>query len=515
MLDYICCNPCLIDSSFLDWTIFESDHALLAVNAKSRFNVKVRPKKTWNPDSLDTCIDALQALDLFRLKSVIALESQLHIVQSAYGCRKTCKERRQLRMPLDLRTLYARKQLTTDEEDKRNLVRLIRARRTAWIKQLRDTTAIQRISAGRILGKSKKLHSLECVEDDFQVSADKQECAVMLAEAFSKKWGSDDAPLLKELHDILLRHDGDRVHVELQELSDAFKAIRNRNRVDSNGIAVKTYELLFTAQPDAFLVWFISQVSSMAAMAECSLSALAFGKEGSHAKTSSVRVIVPQTAFLQLADVVLSVKLQTFLATQFRPSKFVFEGARPRTQSMDIVFGIALLVEKSLDLRSEGAVAQLDVKQHYDTLSCMLIYKWLVSHGFPPSYATACLRHQLLPSISIKVASFAAMLGQRSKGALTGSRVAGQLGRIPVQATLLDLHDVLCKLSWNFDDVALVAASFVDNVYFAGGSPYKAAQMGDLFAQRLLSQWGQSVKQGSQQVLVMHGAHDDSTSSLD
>jgi hypothetical protein len=90
-------------------------------------------------------------------------------------------------MPLDLRTLYARKQLTTDEEDKRNLVRLIRARRTAWIKHLRDTTAIQRISAGRILGKSKKLHSLECVEDDFQVSADKQECAVMPAEAFSKK----------------------------------------------------------------------------------------------------------------------------------------------------------------------------------------------------------------------------------------------------------------------------------------------------------------------------------------
>jgi hypothetical protein len=39
--------------------------------------------------------------------------------------------------------------------------------------------------------------------------------------------------------------------------------------------------------------------------------------------------------------------------------------------------------------------------------------------------------------------------------------------------------------------------------------------MGDLFAQRLLSQWEQSVKQGSQQVLVMHGAHDDSTSSFD
>ena len=89
------------------------------------------------------------------------------------------------------------------------------------------------------------------------------------------------------------------------------------------------------------------------------------------------------------------------------------------------------------------------------------------------------------------------------------------MGRIPVQATLLDLHDVLCKLSWSFDDVALVAASFVDNVYFAGGSPYKATQMGDLFAQRLLSQWGQSVKQGSQQVLVMHGARDDSTSSFD
>ena len=71
--------------------------------------------------------------------------------------------------------------------------------------------------------------------------------------------------------------------------------------------------------------------------------------------------------------------------------------------------------------------------------------------------------------------SIAAMLGQRSKGAITGSRDAGQLGRIPVQATLLDLHDKLYKLSWKGDDVALGAASFVDNLYFAGGLPHGAS----------------------------------------
>ena len=193
LLDYVCCIPSLIESSFLDWTVFESDHALLAVNAKSRFCV--------SPDSLETCIDELQTLDLVQLNSVCALEYQLHVVQSAHGCRKTCKERRQLRMPLDLRTLYARKQLTTDEDEKHNLVRMIRARRSAWIKHLRAETMIQRISSGRVLGKSKKLHGLESVDDDVQVSTDKQECADMVAQAFSNKWGSNDVSLLKELRD--------------------------------------------------------------------------------------------------------------------------------------------------------------------------------------------------------------------------------------------------------------------------------------------------------------------------
>ena len=54
----------------------------------------------------------------------------------------------------------------------------------------------------------------------------------------------------------------------------------------------------------------------------------------------------------------------------------------------------------------------------------------------PRELAAAAARHQLLPKVSLRVGDIDADLGKRSRGSLTGSRVAGALGRIPVEAML-------------------------------------------------------------------------------
>ena len=254
-------------------------------------------------------------------------------------------------------------------------------------------------------------------------------------------------------------------------------------------------------------------MTCMESFTSCMPRACAFGKESANTKATAVRVIFPQTAILQIGDVLLATKLQLFLNTDFQPSKFIWEGARPKTQQMDIIFGLSLFVEKALDLESQGAIAQEDDQQHYDTISCIRIFRWLIAQGCPSSVAAACLRHQVLPPILLNMSGFTSVVINRCSGGLTGSRVAGQLGRIPVQATLRQNLDDFLKLAWFYEGVALAAATFVDNVYFMSTSVGKATQMADLFEERLLHDWCQHIKPSSKEVLPVFGApHTEPTS---
>ena len=245
--------------------------------------------------------------------------------------------------------------------------------------------------------------------------------------------------------------------------------------------------------------------------AACSPLARAFGKESSKTACTSVRVIVPLTAILQISDAVLSLKLEAFLQSKFTPSKLTWEGGRPKTQLMDIVSGLSLYVEKALDFHSSGAIAQEDIKQHYDTIHCVRIFRWLVENGCEISLAAACLRHQLLPPIVLSVRGATSTIRNRCLGGLTGSRVAGQLGRVPVQATIQSILPSLTKLAWSQQDVTLVVTSYVDNVWFLAPNAYKATRMADLFAVHLQRYWSQTIKPTSKQVMSVFGATDEST----
>ena len=212
-------------------------------------------------------------------------------------------------------------------------------------------------------------------------------------------------------------------------------------------------------------------------------------------------------------DALLAVKIESFLSTCFTPCSMVWEGARPKTQAMDIISGLTLLVEKSLDLESSGAIAQEDVKQHYDTMHLVRIYHWLVAQGMPPFLAATCLRHQLLLGIQVSILGSNAMISNRCRGGLTGSRVAGQLGRVPVQATIQALLPSFRQLAWSHEGVTLAVASFVDNLYFVAPTAWKATRMADLFAEALSQWWDQDIKPTSRQVLPVFGAETSDVTS--
>ena len=172
---------------------------------------------------------------------------------------------------------------------------------------------------------------------------------------------------------------------------------------------------------------------------------------------------------------------------------------------MDIAGSIALFVEKDFDFRSVGAIAQADVRQHYDTLSLLRIARWLLAGDCDCALVLCALRHQLCPRVHISLGDFNASIMHRTRGGLTGSRVAGQLGRIPVLASLHKQLGQLIKLCWDQGGVQLVASTFVDNTFFLGASVWKATRIAELFGDVLAADWGQALKPTSKQVLATHG----------
>ena len=60
--------------------------------------------------------------------------------------------------------------------------------------------------------------------------------------------------------------------------------------------------------------------------------------------------------------------------------------------------------------------------------------RWLVARGLDPGVTSCMLRHQMCPALVLKCGEAEVSLRGRSVGGLTGSRIAGFLGRIPVEA---------------------------------------------------------------------------------
>ena len=79
-------------------------------------------------------------------------------------------------------------------------------------------------------------------------------------------------------------------------------------------------------------------------MSDIRVAALAFGNVASNTLLNDVRLIMPLTSFLQIADVILSRKLGELLGSHWLPSPCIMECARPRTQVMDIVAAAALFL---------------------------------------------------------------------------------------------------------------------------------------------------------------------------
>jgi hypothetical protein len=134
---------------------------------------------------------------------------------------------------------------------------------------------------------------------------------------------------------------------------------------------------------------------------------------------------------LGVADVLLSLQTQKLLdSLPPRPPSFLCCGQK-RTQTLDIAHTVSLCMARvcdKADLHTAATVAQSDRGSFYDSIPAVSVCRLMVSLGCCPWLAAACLMFTLLPTIVFTHGDVVHRLGQRTAGALTGTRVCRPVG---------------------------------------------------------------------------------------
>ena len=101
------------------------------------------------------------------------------------------------------------------------------------------------------------------------------------------------------------------------------------------------------------------------------------------------------------------------------------------------------MIERGCDSCSAACVGSADVEKFYDCLPLLQLCKHLVKLGIPHNLLSTCLSFQMFPKIKLSLLGTDVLVNHRSRGGLTGSRVAGVFGKV----VGLDLA-CACEGSW-------------------------------------------------------------------
>ena len=259
-------------------------------------------------------------------------------------------------------------------------------------------------------------------------------------------------------------------------------------------------------KPHLFASWLQYVIGSTAYMGMLTTPGKPAGKESSITRLDKVRLILPQGALAEVIDVILAARVHTLIERNLPTPSCCFIGGRPRTQPMDIAHTLQCCIEKSLDLRSQGAIAQGDIQQFYDSLPMLKIFEWLIQADAGDALAAAVMRHQLVGTVFIclPAAIVTAAVHSRCVGGLTGSRVAGAGGRIPVEQTIADRCRHWAK--WSFAG-RITMSVYIDNLYSASNSAHGAVSIIQDAEEYLQDNWDLKIKPDSKIVMPVFG-HD-------
>ena len=521
LLDSAAFERGLILDSEVCWEFGWSDHSINSWTVQVNFSRPGYRRRVWNVSSLvdcqSWCREKVPAAPLINghangCSSVFSpFFSCAESLRDKFQSRLPCKIQHSMRMPFALRDLYNRiAQCRTAEVSvlKRQAFLLHRT----WIKNMATCSQRERIDRGHVLSRSKRMFCIkELRRSDSPPVVSQSEIVSSAAKVFGNKWGTRKLETRMAVLDFI--HSTEAVMPDFVEndVERAFAKLKRKHVFDDEGNCLLLFELMFQAHPTEFTKWLRIMAGNSNFFKGLHAKCRVFGKTSCSPLECDLRAIVPMNSILRVFDRILGIKLQEFLDITLPPVRGCFAAGKKYTQALDIGHAANLVMEKSLDALSEGAFAQADVRQYFDSLPILSILQWMKRRGADVGLLGAVGRHQLLTVVRISIGASSVDVGGRSSGGLTGSFLALLLARVPMESSFKELEDALYPCGYPVEHTKLLVATYIDNVYAASRFTSSATWNIEVFFKHLKDHWGLDVKPKSKIVLPVRGAVDLAT----
>lgn len=261
------------------------------------------------------------------------------------------------------------------------------------------------------------------------------------------------------------------------DVQSAAHRLRRPYVVDIEGVAPAMLQAACEERPAAVTD---SISGSLASWTMCSPQVVrghAFGKKSSVPRPDQVRLILPLPSVWSLADCILAAALHKWIDEQPSLPSGVMEAGVVEVGAAVAVLGARRVIEKAMDMQSTGALLPADVRQFYDHHSPLRCGTHIISLGGDARLAAAVVRHQVAPEVRICVGAHTSSVGGRTRGALTGLRVAGALGRLAIRDIMCAVAVASAARAFAPSPHSVCLASYVDNLILAGKAASSAEAM--------------------------------------
>ena len=339
-------------------------------------------------------------------------------------------------MPLQLRDTYRRLASCSDPAERDMLQEQSLAQRKNWVRDLHIRSMKSSLDKGRIPSRSKKLfHVKSLFLQDGQHCVDPASICNAAAAFFGRKLGNSNSQLRSLVLDFVYKYDGFLPTFTEVDVEVCIARLRKRNRLDSEGCCVDALEIMFEQDRGSFTHWLREVCSSTAHMSQLVLRGKFYSKVSSCSKIDKLRAIFPQHSLAALIDSVLALCLQQPVNRVLPISPGLFFGGRPRTQSLDIARAAALVLEHGIDCWGECEWGQFGIRSYYDELPVLRVANFLSARGCNAADVSAAVQHQLVMGLEFEFHGCVVPIPVRSRGGVTGTRIASLLQRIRVEHT--------------------------------------------------------------------------------
>lgn len=327
-------------------------------------------------------------------------------------------------------------------------------------------------------------------DDDASPTLDQDRWAQFVAREFSSKWGCTNLHQRELLNNEIVLHEGVGVSLSEDDILKAVSSLKRPHKLDGYKVCPLIFKELAVVRTGSLISILHKICSNADTMRTLLIHGHAAGKRKGIISAQAVRIILPLPCVLAIIDAHLAARLREFidpLPASVEPG--FYETARRKRQILDLTHSLTLVLEKGGDLHGRSVVAQADIKQYYDNLRPLLLFRWLKRRQFDLPTCCLLLRLHCLPTLQVKVGQASCDISGRCFGVLTGTRTAAELGRIPLLDVAEQRMHTWRPLAFSSAGVPCCLGTFVDNLLTTGSDPLSAVAILRDAEQALIQRW--------------------------